>query len=161
MFAGIYLEQIGLFLGILGWFNPSEIGCAMVLMLLATMLICIHTLQTIYAILYHDKKEPDFLVGAEYGCCGTLAIAMSFFALDAPVKAKSKGARRRIFSRILTLGIQIPIIVVTCSSLNIISSPNAWQSQKTSVFVLVTVLLLHISNALENVDDGIMAVFEL
>ena len=133
----------------------------MVLMLLATLLICIHTLQTVYAILYHDKKEPDFLVGAEYGCCGTLAIAMSFFALDAPVKAKSKGSRRRIFSRIITLGIQIPIIVVTCSSLHIIQKPDAWQSQKTSVFVLVTVLLIHISNALENVYDGIMAVFEL
>jgi ABC-type Fe3+ transport system permease subunit len=133
----------------------------MVLMLLATMLICIHTLQTIYAIFYNDKKDPDFLVGAEYGCCGLGAIGMSFFAMDAPVKAKSKGARRRIFSRILTLGIQIPIIVVACASLNIIQNPNAWQSQKTSVFVLLTVVLLHISNALENIYDGMMAVFEL
>jgi hypothetical protein len=133
----------------------------MLLGLLALVMIGMHTLMTIYALLYNDKKEPDFLVGAEDGCCGTLAIGISFFATDEPIKAKSKGARRRIISRIFTLAFQLPIVVITCSSLSIIQQPSAWQSQKTSVFVLITVLLLHITNGLENIYDGVMAVYDL
>lgn len=121
-----------------------------------------HTLMTIYAIVRLPKKDPEWLVGAEDGCCGMMAISISFIASDEPVKpSKSRGARRRILSRIMTLGIQIPILLVTCSSLHVISQPQAWQSQKTSVFVLVTVLLLHLTNALENIYDGVLAVFEL
>ncbi|KAJ3349947.1 hypothetical protein HDU91_006322 [Kappamyces sp. JEL0680] len=65
-----------------------------------------HTLATVWAILYHNKKDPDYLVGAEDGCCGLLAVSISFIAVDEPIKAKSPGARRRILARILTLGVQ-------------------------------------------------------
>ena len=87
----------------------------MVLILLALLLITIHTAQTTYAIFYQDKKQADFLVGAEDGCCGLVAVGLSFYADDeGKVKAKSNGAKRRIISRILTLGLQLPIIVVVC-----------------------------------------------
>ena len=143
-------------------YYPSELGCANILFLLAILLISLHTLMTVYAIIYRPKKDPEWLVGSEDGCCGLLAVSVSFFAVDEPsVKAKSVGARRRIISRILTLGLQIPIIVIVCSSLHIIGQPSAWQSQKTSVFVLVTVLLLHLINAIENIYDGVLAIFEL
>lgn len=129
--------------------------------MLSIMMVAVHTLITLYAIVYHDKKDPEYLVGCEDGFCGILACCASFVATDEPIKAKSDGIRRRIFSRILTLGLQIPILVVTCSALHVIASPTAWVSQKTSVFVFVTVLMLHLTNAFENIFEGFVAIFHL
>ena len=132
----------------------------MVLMLLAIMLICVHTLFTLYAIIYSDtKKDGDFLVGAEDGCCGLLAIGISCIAFDEPIKPKSPGAKRRSFARLLTIFLQIPIIVVSCSALSIISRETAWESQKTSIFVFIVVLMLHLTNLIENVYEGIVSVY--
>lgn len=139
----------------------SYIGCSMVLCLLATLLICIHTLISVYSIFTSDtQKDGDFLVGSEDGCCGLMAIVISAFATDQPVKAKSKGAKRRAAMRVLTLGIQIPIIVITCAGLNIISKPEAYQSQKTSMFVYLVVLMLHITNMIENIYEGVTSFYD-
>jgi hypothetical protein len=130
----------------------------MVLMLLALLLVSIHTFMTIMVTLKTDiSKEGDFLVGAEDGCCGILAIVLSTVAVDRPIDHKSKGAKRKVLSRLLTVGIQVPILVVTCSSLSIISGEKAWDYQKTSVFVLLVVLMLHLVNLIENLSEILAA----
>jgi hypothetical protein len=117
--------------------------------------------MTILSVLQADaKKDGDFLVGAEDGCCGLMAIGISFIAVDEPIKAKSPGARRRILSRLLTIGIQVPILVVTCSALSIISRETAWESQKTSMFVLLVVLMLHLTNLVENLYEVAVSVYQ-
>ena len=127
----------------------------MVLMLLAILMISLHTALTTLSILRSDSKtENDYLVGAEDGCCGFLAIAVSFVAVDRDAsEVKGKAAKRRILSRLLTVGIQIPILVVTIAGLGIISGPQAWDYQKTSVFVFVIVLMLHLINLIENLYE--------
>jgi hypothetical protein len=133
----------------------------MVLMLLATLIICIHTAFTILSILAADtKKDGDFLVGAEDGCCGLMAIGLSFIAVDEPIKTKSRGAKRRALSRLITIGIQVPILVVACSGLSIISRETAWESQKTSMFVMLVVLMLHMTNLIENLYEVFASVYE-
>lgn len=103
------------------WTIYSSIGCILVLCLLAVILIAIHSLISLYALIYKRNVETDFLVGAEEGCCGILAIGFAFWAQDGTGKAKSGANQRRVFSRILTLGIQIPILVVVSSALLIVS----------------------------------------
>ena len=127
----------------------------MVLILLAILMISIHTFLTVLSILRADPKtENDYLVGAEDGCCGLLAVAVSFVAVDKDVsEIKGKAAKRRTLSRLLTVGIQVPILVVTIAALGIISGPNAWDYQKTSVFVFVVVLMLHLINLVENLYE--------
>lgn len=156
LFGNICWDEFGT-----DWTIFTEVGCAMVLMLLATLIICIHTVMSIFSILNADtKKDGDFLVGAEDGCCGLLAVGISFVAVDQPIKAKSAGAKRRVLSRLLTLGIQVPILVVTCSALSIISRETAWESQKTSMFVLLVVLMLHLTNLIENLYEVFVSIYD-
>lgn len=137
-----------------------ELGCAMVLILLATIVICTHTLITLIYIFYGNKsKDEDYLVGGEDGCCGFMAIGLSTVSEDEPIKSHSKAAKRRAGARLITIGVQVPIIVVCCSALMIIGRPEAWYSQKTSVFAFVTVLMLHITNLIENVYEGLISFY--
>jgi hypothetical protein len=156
MFSNICWDDFGK-----DWTIFTELGCANVLMLLSSLMIAIHTLITLIA-LYggNSKKDDDYLVGAEDGCCGFLAIGLSAIAVDEPIKAKSKGAKRKAGSRVITIAIQVPVIVVCCSALSIINGPDAWRSQKTSVFAFVIVLLLHISNLVENIYEGVICLYD-
>ncbi|KAJ3315642.1 hypothetical protein HDV04_002056 [Boothiomyces sp. JEL0838] len=155
IFQNICFDQFGT-----DWTVFTELGCALVLSLLGTLLILVQTVFTLYMCLFHMKdKDGDFLVGAEDGCCGIMAIVLSGIANDEAPKTKSKAYKRRAISRFLTIGFQVPIIVITCLSLNIISRPTAWYSEKTSVFVLLTVLMLNLTNLIENIFEVVAIIY--
>ncbi|KAJ3000799.1 hypothetical protein HDV02_003601 [Globomyces sp. JEL0801] len=113
---------------------------------------------TILTCIYNVGTE-SFLLGAEDGCCGLIAVVFAFVATDQPPKAKCPALKRRAVIRLLTVGFQGPIFVFTCAALNVISRSDAWPTERTSLFVLLPVLLLTIADAMENIYEGLTVIY--
>ncbi|KAJ3081643.1 hypothetical protein HK102_002214 [Quaeritorhiza haematococci] len=138
------------------WYINTELGAANVLMLLTTIMICIHTTLSLFYMLFSCKgKTPDFLAGAEDGCCGAAAIMLSFAALDQEVDQHRSKATWKVAVRFITASFQIVIIVASCAAINTVSGVNASPQERIALFVYLPVLMLNIISVIENFTDAL------
>ncbi|KAJ3266445.1 hypothetical protein HK104_006113 [Borealophlyctis nickersoniae] len=105
-------------------------------------------------------KTEGFLYGTEYGCCGSAAVMMSFIVVDAEVEvARKSGVRWGTGLRAITAAFQVAIIVAVCAGLHIVSGPDAWDVQKTSLFVFLPCLFLNLASFVENFYETITILY--
>lgn len=106
-------------------------------------------------------KTEGFLAGTEYGCCGAGAVMVSFAAIDSEVQSAVEGCKKyRRASNFFTAIFQVAIIVCVCAALHIVSGPEAWDVQKTSLFVLLPCLFLNLASFVENFYEAVLMIYE-
>ncbi|KAI9100407.1 hypothetical protein DFS34DRAFT_693121 [Phlyctochytrium arcticum] len=142
------------------WTMTTELGCVSVIALLTFIMIGFHTGLALYHFAWSCRGQNDgFLAGTELGCCGAAAVIISFAAYDAEVdEAAGKEAKWRRATRFATAVLQVPLLVATCVAINIVSAENAWDSQRSSLFLLLVVLMLNLASLVENVYEGMLMV---
>lgn len=139
------------------WTLTTEVGCAMVLILLTAILGLIQTSIALYFICFNcNAKQEDFLAGAEDGCCGIASVMISCVAFDGgscPKTDSSAGKLRRAI-HFVTIIFLLPILAAVCSAISIVTAPTAWDNQRSSIFVLYPCLLLNLYSLLHNVAEA-------
>ncbi|KAI8799682.1 hypothetical protein BJ742DRAFT_844987 [Cladochytrium replicatum] len=146
------------------WLLSSELGCITIIALLATIIVAFHTaLATFYLFCTcHPKhKHEHFLAGAEDGFCGASAIVLAFAAYDAEVD-KQRGATvnwRRV-TRFITAAFEGGIIVAASIAIHIVTDSDAYDQQRSSLFVLLPCLMLNLAALVENLWEASKIAFE-
>ncbi|KAJ3033877.1 hypothetical protein HDV00_005681 [Rhizophlyctis rosea] len=140
----------------------TENGCVSTIAMLNCIILAYHTLIS----LFHfgtsiNSKSPSFLAGTEYGCCGASAVIISFAAIDSEVEVAQQGGRPwRRGSRFFTAIFQVAIIVCVCAAIHIVTGPDAWDVQKSSLFVLLPCLFLNLASFVENFYEAVLMIYE-
>ncbi|KAJ3029838.1 hypothetical protein HDV00_009371 [Rhizophlyctis rosea] len=139
----------------------TELGCATVIAMLNWVIIGYHTLFSIYHLGCSIRgKSEGFLAGSEYGCCGGAAVVIGFVAVDSEVEAaRAGGLSWRRGARFLTAGFQGAIIVCVCSAIHIVTGPDAWDIEKTTLFVLLPCLFLNLASFIESFYEAVVVIY--
>ncbi|KAJ3046414.1 hypothetical protein HK097_000879 [Rhizophlyctis rosea] len=139
----------------------TEVGCANIVALLTWIIIGYHTILCMYHLGCSVRgKSEGFLAGTEYGCCGASAVVIGFVTIDSEVEAaRAGGMTWRRGARFISAGFIGAIIVTVCSSIHIVSGPDAWDIQKTSLFVLLPCLFLNLASFIESFYEAVVLVY--
>ncbi|TPX63264.1 hypothetical protein SpCBS45565_g06720 [Spizellomyces sp. 'palustris'] len=142
------------------WTYTTEFGCISVIALLTVLMLGFHTGLAIYHFACSCRgKSEGFLAGTELGCCGAAAVIISFAAYDAEVdRAAGAEAKWRRATRFLTAILQLPLIIAACVAINIVTGSEAWDSQRSSLWLLLVVLMLNLASLVENVYEGLLMI---
>lgn len=144
------------------WSYHTESGCASVLVLLAFIVNVFDTLIAVYQLLYCTKeKRKDYLAGAEDGCCGLFGIMLSIGAMDKEFAEHQ--AIASVWKRschFVSAGFQLAMIVTCCYGVSIVQGPNAFDIQRTSLFVFLPCLMINIGQFIFNMWMSIKDGFE-
>lgn len=102
-------------------------------------------------------NKEGFLSGTELGCCGASAVIISFAAYDAEVDAAvGSEAKYRRGTRLVTAVLQVPLIIAACVGIHIVTSDEAWDNQRQSLWLLLVVLMLNLASLVENLYEGLL-----
>ena len=140
----------------------TEIGCASIIALLTILMLAFHTGLAAYhfatSCYFVGTKNKGFLAGTEFGCCGLAAVVISVATSDHEVDAAAGvPARFRKHVRIAAAVLQVPLIIAACVGMNIVTKDWAWDTQRTSLWTFLVVLMLNLSSFVENVFEGFVA----
>ncbi|KAI8586062.1 hypothetical protein BDZ88DRAFT_430578 [Geranomyces variabilis] len=140
----------------------TEAGVASVIALLTIIMLVFHTALAAYhfatSCYFVGTKNKGFLAGTEFGCCGLAAVVISVAADDREVAlAAGVPARFRRHVRIIGAALQFPLIIAACVGMHIVSSDWAWDTQRTSLWTFLVVLMLNLASFVENVYEGFIA----
>ena len=126
------------------------------ILLLTFILVVIHTLTSIYFLCFTcNTKQDEILAGAEDGCCGAAAIMISFISHDsnAPPKKDGSSFKIRRTIRAMTIIFQFPLLVAIGAYLQLSTAADAWETEKTNVYVLFPCLMLNLVSIIENIGE--------
>ncbi|TPX58505.1 hypothetical protein PhCBS80983_g03104 [Powellomyces hirtus] len=140
----------------------TELGCASVIFLLTLLILTFHTALAAYhfatSCYFVGTKNKGFLAGTEFGCCGLAAVVISVATDDREVDdAAGVPARFRRHTRLITAALQVPLIIAACVAMDIVTDDWAWDTQRTSLWVFLVVLMLNLSSFVENIYEGFIA----
>ncbi|KAI8821288.1 uncharacterized protein EV422DRAFT_36294 [Fimicolochytrium jonesii] len=140
------------------WSFRTELGCVSIIALLTVLILGFHTLLATYHFMCcWTARKGDFLAGTEFGCCGAAAVVIGLAADDEEVsRVVPTKVKHRRMTRVVTAVLEVPLIAAACVAINIDTSDTVTDSHRSSLWLLLVVLMLNLSSFIDNIYEGLM-----